>query len=258
MDMDAPEAQNGRRPGRSEYAAFPTTHWSVIRGRMGEETGTAVMKSSLEKLGHLYWKPIYAHIRFRWNQTRQEAEDLTQDFFVWLLESPFLRRAEPGHGKFRNFVRTQLDFFMMNYLRSERSLRRGGDRQIFSLDFGGDPDQLLARASGVTPEEVLDYQWKHAILDHALERLRTGLLEDGKESIYEVFRRYDLVDSAAERPTYAQMGEDLGVSMAAIDNHLSMARKRLYRHIREIVAESVDTPEALREELELFFPRPSS
>ena len=67
------------------------------------EKEAAEARAALEELYRLYCYPVYAFIRRR-GHSRQDAQDLTQDFFIHLLEKNTLSRADPQRGRFRNFL----------------------------------------------------------------------------------------------------------------------------------------------------------
>lgn len=229
----------------STGAPFPSTHWSILKPGSGETEDRR--RAGWRALAELYWKPVYAHFRLKWGRSREEAEDLTQDFFAWVLEGPFLDRARPGCGRFRAFVRAHLDHFVQNHLRAERRLKRGGGLSALPFD---EAERRLAELRTVPPEEVLDRQWRSVVLDEAVRLLRDRVEPDD----FEVFRRYDLAPPG-ERPTYEQLASDLGLRSSDIDNRLARARKRLYELVREVVAASVEGPDALEDELDSFFRR---
>ena len=81
-------------------------------------------QAALAELCRIYWYPLYAYIRRR-GRTPEEAQDLTQGFFLHLLEHKTLGRVDPLKGKFRSFLLGSLQ----NYLSSEadraRTLKRG-------------------------------------------------------------------------------------------------------------------------------------
>ena len=60
-------------------------------------------KEALAELCKLYWYPLYGHIR-RYGFSAHDAQDLTQGFFVDLLEHKALARADQQKGKFRSFL----------------------------------------------------------------------------------------------------------------------------------------------------------
>lgn len=233
------------------YAPFPSTHWSALKRGAGAETNSW---AGLQALARTYWKPIYAHFRLKWRLAREEAEEATQEFFLWVMEGPFLDRAEPGKGRFRAFVRAHLDHFQLNRLRAGKRQKRGGGAPVLSLDFGDSPDACLAVSRELPPDEAIDRQWRAAAIEAAVERLRGSLEMEGRGQVFEAFRRYDLAGSAELRPTQAAIAQELGLSVGDVENALALARRRLYECVKEVVGESVDTPEALQEELEGFFP----
>src|SRR3954470_10092096 len=99
MSMSTPQESSFRLSARD--AAFQSTLWSQVRlaGRVEGTTGT----QALEALCRTYWQPIYAFLR-RSGHDRHDAEDLTQGFFVYLLDQKLLQKAEPDRGRFRSFL----------------------------------------------------------------------------------------------------------------------------------------------------------
>src|SRR5262245_61581984 len=83
--------------------AFHTTHWSVVLAAKDVTApGTTV---ALESLCRTYWPPLYAYIR-REGYEEADAQDLTQEFFVRLLEKNYLGHLQHQRGKFRSFLLT--------------------------------------------------------------------------------------------------------------------------------------------------------
>ena len=60
--------------------------------------GAAEARAALEELYCLYCYPVYAFIRRR-GYGRQDAQDLTQEFFVHLLEKGTLGRGRKVHAR---------------------------------------------------------------------------------------------------------------------------------------------------------------
>jgi DNA-directed RNA polymerase specialized sigma24 family protein len=73
--------------------------------------GDAEARAALEEFYRLYCYPVYAFIRRR-GYDRQDAQDLTQDFFVHLLDKGTLGRADSERGRFRNFLLGSLEHFL--------------------------------------------------------------------------------------------------------------------------------------------------
>ena len=86
---------SGERPN------FATTQWGLVTTASAE--GATEAHAALDALYRTYCYPIYAFIRRR-GYDRQDAQDLTQDFFVHLLEKGTLSRADRQRGRFRSFL----------------------------------------------------------------------------------------------------------------------------------------------------------
>jgi DNA-directed RNA polymerase specialized sigma24 family protein len=94
-------------------------------------------RQAWETLIAAYWKPVYKHLRLTWTLPREDAEDLTQDFFARALEGGTLERFDAGKARFRTYLRVCLDRFASNARKAERRLKRGGGHAHLSLDFPG-------------------------------------------------------------------------------------------------------------------------
>jgi len=115
----------------AQPAVFATTHWSVVLA--AGEADTPQSSAALEKLCRTYWYPLYAHIRRR-GYSEEEAKDLTQELFERLLERQFLCGLLREGGRFRSFLLTALDRFLVEHWQRSRAQKRGGGQPIVSID----------------------------------------------------------------------------------------------------------------------------
>jgi RNA polymerase sigma-70 factor (ECF subfamily) len=223
---------------------FPSTCWSQIRG-----DDAAAEKRALETLAHGYAKPIRAYLRAL-GRSREDARELSQDFFVWVVETRFLEKADPARGRFRGFLKLALRNYALDCDRRVNAARRGGGATAVSLsrDADDDEDELeLADASARPPEEALDAAWRAEVVHAALERTRAELERDGKAQVFAVFRDYFLDESA--ELDYRAVAERHAITTVDVSNFL-MRAKRLYRsHLRAVVQETVGTRADLDDEL---------
>jgi DNA-directed RNA polymerase specialized sigma24 family protein len=68
---------------------------------------------------------LYAYLRRR-GYPADQAQDLTQEFFIRVLEGRYLDRAVPEKGRFRSFLLTSLKFFVADEEDRDRAQKRGG------------------------------------------------------------------------------------------------------------------------------------
>jgi len=228
------------RPG----SLFPSTLWTQILN-VGE-TDAGKRRAAWEELASRYWKPVYVHIRAQWTRADEEALDLTQSFFAWMIETEFPARADPRRGRFRHFLKSALENFLRMDARARARLKRGGDRRFISLEGAS-----LPQAGNASPESAYDGAWKRELLVRAAALLKEKYRRRGKDVYFEVFRVCVLEDGPAL--SHAELAARHGISPTDVNNHL-MDAKRNYREIlKDLLAETVaGTSELDQEFRELF------
>src|SRR5579864_9580454 len=97
---DEPENTAGRNTIHTLAGAsdFPTTRWTLVVAAADPRRKEA--RSALSSLCESYWYPLYAYVRRR-GYLPHKAQDLTQEFFIRVLEGRYLDRADPEKGRFR-------------------------------------------------------------------------------------------------------------------------------------------------------------
>src|SRR5262245_60431019 len=150
---------------------FTTTHWSVVLAA-GRGTSPAA-QVAMEQLCRAYWYPLYAHVRRR-GHDHHSAEDSTQEFFARLLDQQWLNSVAPEKGRFRTFLLASLDHFLTNEWRRGQALKRGGGKEIISLEETRSGEERFSRepASDAAPERAFDKLWATTVLDQAMTRLQ--------------------------------------------------------------------------------------
>src|SRR5436305_1702423 len=104
---------------QNTQARFGLTHWTLII-KAGGSSSSPEARDSLNQLCQNYWYPIYAFIR-RQEPNSHKAKDLTQSFFVHLLEKDLIKKADREKGRFRTFLLRCLTNFMRDEWRSENA-----------------------------------------------------------------------------------------------------------------------------------------
>ena len=108
-----------------------TTRWSVVL--LSAQSQAPGFGAALSELYRIYWYPLYAYVRRR-GHASEEARDLTQGFFLHLLEHKTLARADQLRGKFRSFLFGSLQNYLSTEADRARCLKRGGAMELVALD----------------------------------------------------------------------------------------------------------------------------
>ncbi len=193
-----------------------------------------------------YWKPVYKSIRIRWNKSNEDAKDLTQEFFVRVLEKDSLRSFDPAKGRFRTFLMVCLQRFLSNEHAAAGRLKRGGGVTFVPIPFEDAEEELRARPASA-PEDLeatFEREWVRHLFGCALDRLRTELIERDKEVQFRLFERWDLRAGADDPNGYDALEAEFGLTRNQIGNTLSACRRRL----REIVLQQLRAITASEEE----------
>jgi len=224
---------------------FRTTKWSVVlSARARGEPGS---KAALTQLCESYWYPLYVFVRRR-GYGSDEALDLTQGYFLQLIERDYLKNVRPEAGKFRSFLLATLKHHISHETRRERTLRRGGGSQVISLDATAADQRysLEPRDPRRTPDQDYERQWARAAIRHARERLERELDESGKGRQFRVLAQY--LSGDGERP-YREVAAELETTEAAVKMAVPRLRRRYGRILREEIAQTVDAENEVEDEI---------
>jgi RNA polymerase sigma factor (sigma-70 family) len=225
--------------------AFPSTRWSLVVAAGGGQTEPEG-RAALENLCRAYWYPIYAFIRRR-GHPPEEAQDLTQEFFLRVLAGTFLARASPEKGRFRSFLLGAVKNFLSDSSDRERALKRGGGVAPLPFDFdAGESSYQREPSHEETPERVFQRKWARAVLDSVVGNLRDEFLKDGKLAHFDRLKIY-LTGSGEVK--YAEFAKELEISEPALKSAIQRLRKRYRDLLRAEVAATVAGPSEVDEEL---------
>jgi RNA polymerase sigma factor (sigma-70 family) len=231
---------------------FGTTRWSMIIAAAGED---AAANDALSEFCQTYWRPVYAYIR-RHGHGPDESADLTQAFFLHLLEHRGFERADPSRGRFRAYLVTSARNFLLNAREREQSLRRGARTQRESLEALDAERYLALNATDPesSPEAVFERHWALRVTERALERLERDYAERGQARVFHDVRPFLTSDGPADNQS-----PEAVVSNDAFRTALSRARRRfgeaLRTEIRETVSDSRDVDDELRHLLRILTTR---
>ena len=141
-------------------------------------------QAALGELCRIYWYPLYDYIRRR-GHTPEEAQDLTQGFFLHLLERKTLARADPLKGKFRSFLLGSLQNYLSTEADRTRCLKRGGEVEFVPLEMQAAEDRyLLEPVDLLSAEKIFEARWALVLLEHAMTVLGRQYAVRHKEAVF--------------------------------------------------------------------------
>jgi RNA polymerase sigma factor (sigma-70 family) len=224
---------------------FATTLWSVVL-TAGHDSSPGA-DEALEQLCRAYWYPLYAYIRRR-GYGPEDAQDLTQEFFVNLLRKNYPARADRAKGRFRTFLLHTLSQFLTDQRERATALKRGGGQVLISLDAESPEDRYrLEVADELTPDKLFERRWAQTILDRAQARLHQEYASCDKGVAYEVLRAFEPGEQGTL--SYAEAAARLGVSESAVKSMIHRLRQRHGELVREEIAHTVPSVSEIDEEL---------
>lgn len=232
-------------------AAFQTTHWTlVLRARQSDPTETA--RKELSNFCEAYWPPLYSFLRHR-GHASAEAQDLVQGFFAHMLEQDTLSRADQDKGRLRTFLLGSLQNFLCNEYDRTRALKRGGDRQIVSIEEHlPEVEASMMETAYVSDSRSYDLVWASHIVKRAWKHLETAFEAEGKAEWLEVLRPF--VAGGGRTPlSQEEAAKKLGVPIATLRTWLSRLRQRYREALRMEVARTVSDPAEVDQELHYLY-----
>lgn len=230
---------------------FVTTRWSLIRQRLTPGAAAAEVDPGLAQLCQIYWRPIFTYI-YRRGYSAADAQDLTQDFFLMIMEGNFLQAADPKRGRFRSLLLKSLKNFLIDSAVKRRRHKRGGQVQFVSWEkwMAEAPAQLSLSAAAmdtVPPEALFDAGWAAAIAEEALRRLRLECESKGRRRVYGALHPYLTLERS--EICYEKLSQVLGVPELSVKSLLHHFRTRYRALLREEVAKTVETEANVDDEI---------
>ena len=216
---------------------FATTRWSLIENARNDPQ---VARSALETLCRDYRPPVLAYIR-HCGHDRNDAEDLTQEFFVGFIERRWYLSADRNRGRFRSLVLTALQRFLSDQRTRSHAIKRGGHTHALPLD----EVELVAVTDN--PEDAFTRVWVMTLLDHALRRLSEEWTQAGKGEQFEAMVKF--LELRAADHEFTELAARLGVKPNTLAVQLHRMRDRLRQLTRLELLQTVGSEEALDAEL---------
>lgn len=227
-------------PGARE---FHTTRWSlVLEAQSGTDTTRA--RDAMAALCRDYWYPLYAFVRRR-GYAPHDAQDLTQAFFTSLLEGN-ATMADPKRGKFRSYLLGALKHFLANDWNRMQAQKRGGGQQLVEWDaLDLEARYALEPAADTDADTLYDRRWALDLLERAVTKLRSEFESKGDGAVFAALKG----TLTGAEPARDALAAQLGLSEGALKVAIHRLRQRYREVLRAEIAETVDSPADVDEEM---------
>ncbi len=236
-------------PGFAGEPQFTTTHWSVVLAASDSPSPGA--SQALESLCRAYWYPLYAYVRKK-GYTMEDAQDLTQAFFARMLEKNYVAQAQSERGRFRTFLLAALNHFLADEWDKTQRLKRGGGQEVMSFEaISAEERYRMEPVEQLDAAKLYERRWVTTFFDRVLTRLREEFHHSGKAELFDQLKPSMLAEETGV--SYAELGRQLGLNEDAVKQAVRRMRHRYRALFREEIAQTVDGPGEVEDELKHIF-----
>jgi DNA-directed RNA polymerase specialized sigma24 family protein len=175
------------------------------------------------------------------------ADDLLQSFVgEKVLDVSFIAAADRRRGKFRTFLLTSLDNFLIDQVRSRDAAMRA---EIAAAGPAGmDGNEPAARDA----PDPFDIAWARQVINEALGRMEQECTASGRPDLWTMFDQRVAGPTLQDRPapSYEQLVAHFGFqSPTQASNCLVTAKRMFARTLREVVMEYAGEDDTVEAEL---------
>jgi RNA polymerase sigma-70 factor (ECF subfamily) len=156
-------------------------------------------------------------------------------------------RAEPGRGRFRTFLATSLDRYLISRARADAAQKRGGGTSRVALDEG-----MAVADRCPAPDQSFDVSWARQVLAQAIDAMRAECTATGRTDIWGVFegRVLSPVLHGGRQVSYGELVRRNGfVSPSQASNVLVTATRMFARELRKVVGAYASSDREIDEEI---------
>ncbi len=229
--------------------AFVTTHWSVIEAAADPHAPAA--QEALAELCRVYWRPIYAYLRLL-SRARQDAEDITQDFFCVLLRREAFARVTPSAGRFRSYLLASLKNYLNDHDAKARALKRGGAMEIIPLaELRTEETLAVGRRTAGDADLQFDRRWAELVVERATQGLRAEYARRGEVALLEAL--LPLLTPGGSETGYEPLARTLNMSAASLRVRAFRLRQRFRELVVAQVRQTVSQPADVAAEVRHLF-----
>jgi DNA-directed RNA polymerase specialized sigma24 family protein len=236
----------------SDPSCFQGTNPSELR-----RAGSGDVEALASLIGK-YQTPLMVYLLHAFPALQPRAAEILQDFAQdRLLREGWLGQVDLNRGRFRDFLRTSLRNYALNWLRNNQK-----ESRFASLEGQGEEGlkrlEMEIAAQTTAADDAFDLEWLRAILSETLSRMEEDCRQPGKqqprrEQTWEIFnlRVLEPVFEDTEPVSYEELVNRFGLKDPAEGANLLLSAKRIFeRHLFEVISEHEREESRVRAEME--------
>ena len=197
---------------------------------VGEAGGadSPASRGALASLLRRYLPPMKVYLMRKRRLGPDEADDLLQSFVgEKVLDGRFVAAADQSRGRFRSFLLTSLDHFLIDQVRRRQA------------ETGRSEDTDEEPVADQAPDPF-DVAWAREVIHEALRRMEEQCRTGERSDVWTMFDQRVVGPTLQDRPAppYDQLVATFGfVSPTQASNCLVTAKRMFARALREVVTE---------------------
>ena len=223
------------QPGSSLFQRTSPTELERARGGDME---------ALDSLVRKYQRPLRVYFCYLFPSLKERAEELLQDFAEdRLVREGWLGRVDLQRGRFRDFLKTSLRNFALNWIRKNQRERR---LEPFDEQSEAELSRLEARAAAQesAAADAYELEWLRAVIAETLRRMEKDCQRPDRQpqrgQTWEIFRLRVLEPALrdAKPPPYRELAQRFGLRSPSEGTNFLLTAKRIFeRHLFDVVSE---------------------
>ena len=238
----------------NEASAFPPTMWTQVM-KMRDDTNPGEAQRILNRLCQTYWQPLFQYAR-RVGNPAEQSKDLTQGFFIHLLDKGLFEMADRERGKLRTLLLTAFNRFIRGEFDKATAQKRGGPDGTLSLDAFDDAESnyQLEADDSAAPEFIYDKRCALEVLTAALQRLESDNEKAGKLPQFTSLRQFITVSGNEQSYTIeaSKLGVTLGNYKVMVQRFRHQFKEALKGAVRDTLPENATDDELQQEIMEVI------
>jgi DNA-directed RNA polymerase specialized sigma24 family protein len=237
--------------GKGRDVRFRTTQWELVLN--ARNANSSQQDRCLSELCSRYWFPLYKFAIFT-GLSNEDAQDLTQSFFLYLLQKESLQHVDPAKGRFRSFLLASFRNHLSTHRQYASAAKRGGGKQLIDLDaHDGEERHHLEPADELTAETFFDANWAQLLIERVTIRLSEEYRQRGKSRQFDRLQCYLEVGSEPDAKSYEEAGRVLGISGNGAKTLVFRMRQRFAALMRQEVAQTLLNPGDIDAEIHALY-----